>query len=122
MKEEKLLAILRLQKTKSIGDILAKKLISTVGDEEAIFKESPTKISKINGVGQVVLKALKDTSLLKKAEQELVYIQKQNLQYSYFLDIHYPENLRHCIDGPILFFYDGGLDFINQKMISIVGT
>ena len=122
MKEEKLLAILRLQKTKSIGDILAKKLIAAVGDEEAIFKESISKLSKINGVGQVALKALLDTSLLKKAEQELKYIQKENLNYSYFLDSNYPENLRHCIDGPILFFYDGELDFSNQRMISIVGT
>ncbi len=68
------------------------------------------------------MNALLDSSLLKKAELELKYIQKENLNYSYFLDTNYPDNLRHCVDGPILFFYDGDLDFRNQRMISIVGT
>ena len=39
LKEGKLLAILRLQKAESIGSILAKKLIATVGDVEQIFFE-----------------------------------------------------------------------------------
>ncbi len=76
MKEEKLLAILRLQKTKNIGDILAKKLIATVGDEEMIFKESSSSLSKIHGIGERSLQSLQDESLLKKAEKELKYIQK----------------------------------------------
>lgn len=122
MKDEKLLSILRLQKTKSVGDIIAKKLIASVGDEESIFKESITTLSKIHGIGKASLKSLKDESVLKKAEKELNYIKKAKLSYSYFLDDDYPENLKHCIDGPILFFYDGNVNFANQKMISIVGT
>lgn len=122
LKDEQLLAILRLQKTKLIGDILAKKLINIVGDVEAIFKETNHKLSKINGIGELSLKALQDTTILKKAEKELAYIQKEKLQVSYFLDNDYPENLKHCIDAPILFFYDGTIEFSTQKIISIVGT
>ena len=40
MKEEEILALLRLQKTPSIGDILAKKLIATVGNAADIFTEN----------------------------------------------------------------------------------
>ena len=83
MKDEKLLSILRLQKTKNVGDILAKKLIATVGDEESIFKESITTLSKIHGIGKGSLKSLKDESVLKKAEKELSYIKKEKLSYSY---------------------------------------
>ncbi len=122
MKEEELLAILRLQKSKAIGDILAKKLIVNVGDVCQIFKEKATVLSKINGVGNYALKHLFDEGNVKLAEQELKYIQDNNISYSYFLDDNYPVNLQHCIDGPILLFKDGNLDFSNKKIISIVGT
>ena len=122
MKEEKLLSILRLQKSKAVGDILAKKLIVNVGDISQIFKEKATTLSKINGIGNHVLKHLFDTKSIKLAEQELKYIQENNISYSYFLDDDYPKNLQHCIDSPILLFKDGNLDFSNNKIISIVGT
>lgn len=122
MKEEKLLAVLRLQKCKAIGDILAKKLIVNVGDVEQVFKEKAAILSKINGIGSHALKHLFDVENLKSAEVELQYIQKNNIEYSYFLEDDYPKNLHNCIDSPILLFKDGNLDFTNQKIISIVGT
>ncbi len=51
MKEEEILALLRLQKTKSIGDILAKKLITTIGNANEIFKENKKSLLKIKGIG-----------------------------------------------------------------------
>nr|WP_147110657.1 DNA-processing protein DprA [Polaribacter sp. IC073]TXD49674.1 DNA-protecting protein DprA [Polaribacter sp. IC073] len=122
MKEEKLLAILRLQKSKAVGDILAKKLIVNVGDVTQIFKEKRAALSKINGIGNHVLKHLFDAENIKLAAQELKYIQENNIAYSYFLEDDYPTNLQHCIDSPILLFKDGNIDFSNQKIISIVGT
>ncbi|QTE21527.1 DNA-processing protein DprA [Polaribacter cellanae] len=122
MKEEKLLAILRLQKSKAVGDILAKKLIVNVGDVVQIFKEKPTTLSKINGIGNYALKHLFDEKNVKSAEQELKYLQDHKIDYSYFLDDDYPTNLQHCIDSPILLFKDGNIDFSNNKIISIVGT
>lgn len=122
MKEEKLLAILRLQKSKAVGDILAKKLIVNVGDVSQIFKEKASNLSKINGIGNHVLKHLFNEENVKLAEQELKYIQENNVEYSYFLDDDYPINLQHCIDSPILLFKDGNIDFSNNKIISIVGT
>ena len=122
MREEKLLAILRLQKSKAVGDILAKKLIAATGNVEEIFNEKPHKLQKINGIGNHVIKHLFDASNLKSAEEELNYINKNKIEFSYFLDNDYPQNLQHCIDAPILIFKDGNIDFTNQKIISIVGT
>ena len=122
MKEEKLLAILRLQKCKAVGDILAKKLIVNVGDVSQIFKEKATSLSKINGIGNHVLKHLFDEKNVKLAAEELKYVQENRIAYSYFLEDDYPTNLQHCIDSPILLFQDGNIDFSNQKIISIVGT
>ena len=122
MKDEKLLAILRLQKSKAIGDILAKKLLVNVGDVEQIFKEKSATLQKINGIGNHVLKHLFDEKNLKAAEQELNYIKNNNIKYTYFLEDDYPTNLQNCIDSPILIFKDGNINLKNDKIISIVGT
>ncbi|MGY0425665.1 MAG: DNA-processing protein DprA [Polaribacter sp.] len=122
MKDEKLLAILRLQKSKAIGDILSKKLIVNVGNVEQVFKEKPSILAKINGIGKHVLKHLFDAKNIELAAQELVYIKENNIAYSYFLEKEYPANLQHCIDSPILLFKDGNIDFSNPRIISIVGT
>lgn len=122
MKEEELLAVLRLQKCKAVGDILAKKLIVNVGDVTQIFKEKVGHLSKINGIGNHVLKHLFDSENVKLAAQELKYIQENKIAYSYFLEDDYPTNLQHCIDSPILLFKDGNIDFSNSKIISVVGT
>lgn len=122
MKDEKLLAVLRLQKSKAIGDILSKKLIVNVGDVEQVFKEKASILEKINGIGSHVLKHLFDKENLKHAEKELDYITKNNIEYSYFLESDYPINLQNCIDSPILIFKDGNINLNNDKIISIVGT
>ena len=122
LKDEKLLAILRLQKSKAIGDILAKKLIVNVGDVQQIFKEKTASLQKINGIGANVLKHLFDKKNIQFAEAELKYIQENNINYTYFLENDYPKNLHNCIDSPILMFKDGNINFNNHKIISIVGT
>ena len=122
MKEEELLAVLRLQKCKAVGAILAKKLIVNVGDVTQIFKEKRAVLSKINGIGNHVLKHLFDPKNIQLAAQEYNYIKEKAISYSYFLEDDYPQNLQHCIDGPLLLFKEGNLDFSNTRIISIVGT
>ena len=122
MKEKKLLAVLRLQKSKAIGSILAKKLIATVGDVEAIFKEKKAVLQKINGVGAHAIHHLFEEENITAAKKEFDYIQKNNIQYSYFLNDDFPKKLQNCIDGPILLFKDGNINLKNDKIISIVGT
>lgn len=122
MKEEKLLAVLRLQKSKAIGSILAKKLIVTTGSVEQVFKEKKTILQKINGVGTNALKHLFDNENLKVAEKELSYIISNNINYTYFLEDDFPKNLQNCIDSPILLFKDGNINLNNERIISIVGT
>ena len=122
MNEEEILALLRLQKTPMIGDIIAKKLIAHVGSATNIFKEKKQILQKINGIGKLTIQNLFDSSNQRLAELEFQYIKKNKIKYSYFLDKDYPINLKHCIDAPILFFQDGTIDFSNDKIISIVGT
>lgn len=122
MKEEEILAVLRLQNTKSVGDILAKKLIVTVGSAAQVYKEKKHLLHKINGVGKHTIDQIFDESTLRNAQNELEHINKNKTRFRYFLDDDYPKNLQHCIDAPILLFEDGNIDLTNQRVISIVGT
>jgi len=122
MNEKELLYLLILQKAKGIGPINAKKLITHLGSAEAIFKEKKNLIEKINGIGTNIIKDLFNSEKLKNAEKEYDYILSNNIKYHSFLDTNYPEKLKHCIDSPILLFYDGTIHFKKQPIISIVGT
>lgn len=122
MEKEELLAILRLQATPKIGDILAKKLIKTIGCASQVFKENKNSLLKIDGIGTQLVSNIKNEIYLKKAEVELNYVEKTNTEYIYYLNDAYPKKLQHCIDAPILLFKDGNIDLTNPKIISIVGT
>ena len=86
MNEEEILALLRLQKTPMIGDIVAKKLIAHVGSATDIFKEKKQILQKINGIGQLTIQNLFDSSNQHFAELEFKYIKQNKIKYSYFLD------------------------------------
>lgn len=122
MKEEEILAVLRLQNTNLVGDILVKKLIATVGSAAEVYREKKYLLHKINGIGKSTIEQIFDPSTLRKAQIELEHINKNKTKFRYFLNDDYPKNLQHCIDAPILLFEDGNIDLSNQRIISIVGT
>ncbi|WP_432412221.1 DNA-processing protein DprA [Rasiella sp. SM2506] len=122
LSETELLYTLALQRVKNLGDTSAKKLLRAVGSAEGIFSEKKHRLLKIDGIGNLRLKALSLKEQLPAAETELQFIQQNNIGYRYFLDATYPEKLKHCLDGPILFFESGTIDLKNRKIISIVGT
>src|SRR5690606_23821513 len=57
-----------------------------------------------------------------EAESELKFIADNNIEVVYFQDKNYPQNLKHCIDAPVLLFQKGNIDLKNKKIISIVGA
>ena len=122
MLDNELLFLLALQKIEGVGDIVAKKLLLHCGSAETIFKTKASQLSSIDGVGNVLLKNLKNKSVFAEAENELKYIRENNINVSFYKDETYPDRLKHCIDSPVLLFTAGNLNFKNRKIISIVGT
>ena len=122
MDSTELLHILALLKIEGVGDIVAKKLITHCGSAQDVFNSKSQQLKSIDGIGSVLLHNLKDKNVFEKAEQELKYIQSENATVLYYQDANYPDRLKHCIDGPVLLFASGNINFENRKMISIVGT
>jgi DNA processing protein len=122
MIETELYYLLALQKVEGVGDIIAKKLLTHCGDAATIFNTKASQLTSIDGIGSVLISKLKNKSIFAKADAELKYILNNEINVSFFQDKNYPERLKHCIDGPLLLFSSGTIDFTNRKIISIVGT
>jgi len=122
LSQNQLRYMLALQRVPNLGDTSAKKLLQHVGSAEEIFKEKKSNLLKIDGIGAFKLKDLSLAQNMDAVEAELRFIEENNIQYSYFKDKNYPDGLKHCLDGPILFFHHGNVDLQNKKILSIVGT
>lgn len=122
MNSTELFNILALLKVEGVGDIVAKKLINHCGSAENVFHAKTNQLKAIDGIGDALIKKLKDKTVFEKAEQEFQFIEKEKIKVLYYQNELYPERLKHCIDGPVLLFSSGNINLENRRVISIVGT
>jgi DNA processing protein len=107
-----------------VGSINAKRLIAYCGGVEAVFKQSKKALLKVPGIGEIIASEIAKQTVIERAEQEVEFIEKFGIKTFFYLDDDYPERLRQCDDGPIVFFMKGKqeINFNREKYISIVGT
>lgn len=108
----------------NIGDISGKKLIAFCGGVEEVFKESKKCLLKIPGIGLQIVNSIIDnrSAALKRADEELKFIDRENVKPMFFLDDDYPERLKHCIDGPLMLYSIGNCNLNKKKIVAVVGT
>lgn len=122
MNQSELFHLLALLQVEGVGDIMAKKLLTAFGSATAVFQAKSNQLRAIEGIGEVLVRKLKDKTIFEKAAAEVQFIEQEGIRVLYFANEDYPERLKHCIDGPVLLFGSGNFDFRNRKLISIVGT
>ena len=122
MTDNELFHLLALVKIEGVGDIMAKKLIAHCGSAEKVFNAKPNFLKNIDGVGKVLLQNFKNPSVFALAKSEMDYIKKNTISCCSYLEENYPDRLKYCIDGPVLLFSAGAINWNNKKIISIVGT
>jgi DNA processing protein len=105
-----------------IGPLLARRLVAYTGGVEAVFREKKRMLEKIPGIGQFKAALIYTDELLKAAEQEVEYIQREGIKALFYLDTDYPPRMRECEDAPVIMYVKGNGFFDAQKVISIVGT
>lgn len=105
-----------------VGHQNGKKLIAYCGGAEAVFQEKKHNLLKIPGIGEKVVNSILSAQVLGQAEEELQFIEKENILAHFYLNEDYPQRLLHCDDGPIILYSKGNMDWNAEKMISIVGT
>jgi len=105
-----------------VGDVLGKKLVAYCGGVEAVFKQKKAALEKVPGIGQKLVNAILSQNVLARADEEMAFIEKNNITTLFYLEKKYPARLKNCIDSPIMLYYKGNADFNTPKVISVVGT
>lgn len=121
-KNEDLLYKIAICLIPKVGPILARRIISYCGGVEEVFKTRKSFLTKIPGLGESIVNNITNPGVLRQAEKELKYIEKNNIITYFYLDNDYPSRLAQCEDAPILLFVKGNINFEVSKIISIVGT
>lgn len=119
---DKLLYQIALTKIPGIGDITARNILQVVGDEEEIFRSGRKTLSKIQGLASKLVDEILNPEVLRNAEEELTFVEKNNISTFFISDKNYSHRLRECVDAPILLYSKGNTEFNTEKIISIVGT
>ena len=107
---------------KNIGPVSAKMLLSHFGDAERVLKVTNSKWLKVPGIGEWTLKGVDLNAALLRAEEEIKYIDANDIRVIFYSDIEYPRRLKSCNDGPVLLYAKGQMDLNQRHVISIVGT
>ena len=105
-----------------VGDVNAKKLIAYCGGAEAVFKEKKKNLLHISGIGERTVDSIVRQDVLSRAEEELLFVEKNNIKILYYLNQDYPKRLQHCYDSPIIIYSKGYSDLNVGKIVGVVGT
>jgi DNA processing protein len=121
-RQEQTLYLIALSKVEGIGDARVKKLVAYCGGPKEVFAKPASFLNKIPSIGTVLTNAVKSSDVLRKAEEELAFADKNQVNAISFLDADYPQRLKHCDDSPIVLYSKGNGSINPNRCISIVGT
>lgn len=120
--EEKLLYQVALTLIPGVGDIVGKKLVTLCGGVEAVFREPRHHLRKMPRIAAFLAEGSGNKEILKRAEQEIRFIEKYRIGALWYQDKEYPQRLRHCADSPMLLFFKGISDLNTSRVVALVGT
>lgn len=95
-------------------------LLEHFGSAEAVFmKENIEETSDLN---PKIRKNILEGSALKRADEEIKHIERNQIQVRFINDDSYPERLKACPDAPLILYSKGYSNLNAKKMVAIVGT
>lgn len=114
---------LALSRLRGISQNMAMQLYLQVGNASDIFLHHK-ELQDLSVEGRKRLNdAMKGApEILKRAEDELEFAEKNNISTLCFNDTDYPTRLRECDDAPLVLFYRGSTSLNAQRILSVVGT
>lgn len=113
------IAITRIPK---VGAVTAKTLVSYCGGVKAVFEARKKDLLKIPGIGVGIASSIVKQDVLKEAEREIEFIEKNQISALFYLDEEYPLRLKHYPDSPVMLFFKGSCKLETPRTVAIVGT
>lgn len=105
-----------------IGPVNARNLVAYLGSPEAVFRERPETLRKIQGIGDCLADNITHQQVLARADEEVEFVAKYGIDTHFFTDASYPYRLKECADAPVLLYSKGTTDFNSGRFLAIVGT
>lgn len=122
MQNQKLIYQIGLTLVKGIGTVTAKQIIDTLGDVSLLFTEKARLLEKIPGISRKVISEINKPEVLRRAEKEVHFIEKNKINPLFITDDNYPHRFKECVDAPPILYFRGNTLLNTEKIISIVGT
>jgi len=107
---------------KGVGPIIARNLIAHFGDVEKIFTAKKADLQHFGKIGELLLDENIKNQAIKRAEEEILFAKKHNIEIYTFLDKTYPYRLKECEDAPVVLYSIGKADLNSGHFIAMVGT
>lgn len=101
---------------------LAQKILNIIPTEKDFFEISEKELQNLLQTKVKITEMSYRKKQLEKAQKEVDFILKNNINITYFTEDCYPTRLRHAQDSPIILFSKGNCNLNSAKIISIVGT
>ena len=105
-----------------VGPVNARALINHCGSAEAVFREKKRLLARIPGMGMKRVSVAFSEPVLPRAEKELAFVRRHNINVLFFTDEGYPHRLLNCNDAPPLIYYKGKADLNGGRNLAVVGT
>ena len=111
-----------LTKIPLVGAVTAKNLVSYCGGAKEVFEARKKHLLKIPGIGEQTATSIINQSVLTEAEDEVAFLEKENITPLFYLDANYPQRLRRYSDAPVMLFFKGTANLNYHRTIGIIGT
>lgn len=105
-----------------IGHVIARRLVTEVGSAEEVFRRRKELPDLIPDLQPAVVRALDCPDALRRATEEMRFVEAHGITCLTFTDPAYPSRLRECIDAPVILFFQGNTDLNAPHIVSVVGT
>ena len=122
MMQDEHIYTLALTRIPGLGLIGACNLVRSLGSASAVFQNRKELKDLIPEVSDKLIQALDCPEALRRAELELIFAEKNQIQCITLNDASYPSRLKECEDAPLALFYRGNAPLNARRVISIVGT
>lgn len=120
--EDEVFYMVALSFVEGVGVKTARKLLEQFGNATHLFKH----FEKDSGTAQVdsvaLRKALTNKLVFQRAERELEFAKKNNVQILIWDGENYPKRLGNCPDSPLVLYYKGRPVLDSIRIVSIVGS
>jgi DNA processing protein len=124
MKDEQILAWLRLARLPGVGPVLARRLLGALGSPQAVLEAEPARLASVEGIGTKTASAIRAgaAGTLEEARRELELARGAGVTLLALDDPAYPQALASIHDPPLVLYVRGTLERRDKAAIGIVGA